>query len=133
MLENLSWDDLKRMDNNPPEHGLARRPDVEQSYQEHLAARRGAGITIDDYINQNIMRAENIVLTGNDFPYWIAPDIAHLLLWMRAGHELDIDAARAYVAELAQTGAENIVLFQNHISNRSVKSVPHYQVFIRGR
>lgn len=130
-MQNIPWATIRTFDGNAPTHTLGRRPEDNEKYRKHLTALEESNVTIDQYIVNSVMLGRDVFLTENQFPYWVEDGITHMLLWMMPGHEMDLEAARAYVCNMAQCSKEDVVLFQNHANNKSVKCVPHYQVFIR--
>lgn len=139
----LSWEDLTKYDDNPPEDkALPRSTSVQKRYGGYLGALKKKGITIGQDVMDRIIKnhhEQQIIVTKNDFPYNVAADIHHLVVWINPLiYELSSadDAkrdqfARRYVKSLLPHSAE-FVMFENLANNKSVATVHHYQLFIKG-
>lgn len=82
---------------------------------------------------------QQIIVTKNDFPYNVAADIHHLVVWINpliyelssASDAKRDQFAREYVKSLLPQSAE-FVMFENLANNKSVATVHHYQLFVHG-
>jgi hypothetical protein len=126
----LSWDKLVTHDNNPPVGTLHRDPIHDDAYNVHRAVLFAKGISVEKHIVENVMNGSTVALTPNEFPYLTEPDIKHLVLWMLPGSEMTHEEAKSYVSKALNTSLQNVVLFENMVANKSIKAIPHFQVFL---
>lgn len=124
----LRWQVLKQYDCKPPLLQLTRKPEIQTAYLRHKQNLQLKGLSHDEHIRRNILGDQEYVLTLNGFPYDLESGIEHYVFWMLPEKKISIECAKVYVEIVL--GSE-VIIFDNIEANRSVKTVPHYHVFIR--
>src|SRR5678809_219116 len=114
----MHWDDLRALDMTTVRVNLGRTADVLAAYSAHKAALALAGKTLERYVMTEVVGDAPYVLARNAFRYNIAPDIEHLVFWMRT--KMPIEQARAIVCSLLRLRDADIVMFENDLSMQSV-------------
>lgn len=71
------------------------------------------------------------MICENEFPYAIAQEIQHLILWSVS--KLPIQEYKEYVDMQYPNDTFDVLVFENPDKYKSVKSVHHVQVFVRKR
>jgi Protein of unknown function (DUF3605) len=132
----LTFGDLMAYDGRPPGGGLPRKGNVNVALGQYRAKLRAKGLTLDQEIMRLITerhRDEKYVIVVNLFPYDVADDIGHLVVWMNPMlvGEPDEAEVRRYVADGLNGGP--FVLYENLPGNRTVPGVRHFQLFVRKR
>jgi hypothetical protein len=69
------------------------------------------------------------VLTENEFPYDLTPDIKHMILWIHPDTLMMNDDDVESILESLE-GYKGYCFFRNKPNVRSVMSIDHYQVFL---
>lgn len=107
---------------NPPTIVLKRSSTVQCQYEKYLE-------NIDVCLLSKIFGDENkdIVLRDNDFPYNCEYGIKHRLVWIHPKYNGKTEELIKYIESIG----DNIIYFENLDSNKSVKSIRHFHVFIK--
>lgn len=121
----LTWETLKQYDRSPPTVVIERDPETQAKYEQH----RKNVTDINEYLYNKLFGDNNIkvLFTINEFPYWVEDQIEHLLCWIRPGTEVTIDT----ISELLKSTYNDFVIFENLPTNRSVKLIQHFQIFVK--
>lgn len=128
--QQITWDELIPLDCTTHSRTWRRVEDMEQNYIDHRARLAARNISLDQYINENVLCNELFKLCTNLFPYDLEKGIAHHVFWMRSGAKISMQEAKKIVAEECASDTEIIVL-ENPYLAMSVPTVPHYQIFLR--
>ena len=122
----MEWDELLRYHRSPPVCSLGRKPEVQELYNTHLAKHKSAA-GISAHIKNTILTpGKKWVLVPNTFPYDVASNIQHMLLWTSCDTaEFDPDTI------ISSCGHTEYTYFENNPSNRSVKDIRHLHVFVK--
>ena len=131
----LHWNFIKRFNHlNPPKDiKFGRTESNEEQYMQHSQKLKQDGIKLEEYISNTILRDSLIKYTYNRFPYNVEPGIKHDLLWIKPGHSLTIQEVQKIIKEnnpgiCLET---QCVYFKNVPKNQSIKTIEHYQIFIK--
>ena len=67
------------------------------------------------------------VIRRNNFPYWLEPNIEHFVLWTSE------EFTREHVGKILNEKFpdSDVIYFTNTPDRKTVKSVCHYQIFVR--
>ena len=98
-------------------------------YQLHKEWATEFFTSLESYIRTNYVDPfEPYLLIKNHFPYKIPPNMKHYLLWLKPGINLSDD----HINVILQKRFPNykLIWWQNDMTERSVFTVTHYQVFI---
>ena len=68
-------------------------------------------------------------MARNDFPYYVTEGIKHFVLW--SSKEQDWTVYEDYVTTKFPRHVYDVLMFENPIELKSVKSVVHVHVFVR--
>lgn len=71
------------------------------------------------------------ILRRNDFPYWLEQGVTHYLLWSL--EEIPNDEAKRIIEEKFPSKKYDVLFFTNTPEKKSVKGVPHYQIFVKSK
>ncbi len=131
----LTWDNLKGFDMTVAYCRFPRANAVHEQYKNDLSELASRGISINDHI-LSIIGSNDILLTKNKYPYLVEPNVCHYVFWMRPGtRPITMQCAKMIIfARMSKTKSINwsdMIIFENVTKNKSVKLIPHYQVFIR--
>jgi hypothetical protein len=133
----LTWDKLQEFNRGASICAMVRLIHVQKKYNRHIHNMKTAGKSVDQYVREDVIGDHKVLFCKNAYPYWTDEGIHHYLLWMIPGSELDQRSAIDYIINRSEVHfgkkltAENLVIFKNHVFNQSIKSIQHYQVFIR--
>jgi len=149
MVTKMTWEFLSQFNyNNPPKIGLGRSPEVMEQYNAHKKNLIMDSIDINNYINNKYFSKQkswhfnnqNLYIDENAFPYYCADNIKHYVMWINL---IDNSVEDKYHAELRlyicnnlfegdeSNMDDNCIYFQNIPEQRSIKGVPHLQIFVR--
>ena len=122
----MEWDELLRYHQSPPVCSLGRKPEVQALYDAHRAKHKSA-TGISEHIRKTILTPGKAwALVPNTFPYNVASNIEHMLLWTSGTTPCsDPDAI------LRSCGLTEYTYFENSPCNRSVKDIRHLHVFVK--
>jgi hypothetical protein len=128
----LEWADVKSFDNNPPEKALHRVPYQNILYGKHKKKLKDAGKTLTQHILEFIFKShddEKFVVTLNQFPYNVASDIVHMVVWENPITKCKESEIRKYLDGIV--GRDNYSMFENAEAHRSINDIRHYQLFVK--
>lgn len=107
----------------------SRHVEDEIEYQRHKEWAREFFTSMENYIQTTYIDPfESYILIRNRFPYKIPPTMKHYLLWLKPGTNLTNDQIDL-ILQKRFTNCQ-IIWWQNGMSERSVFTVTHYQVFV---
>lgn len=146
----LSWEDLIKYDNNPPDGALPRQESVKRRYGGYLGALKARGTNIEEDIMGRILKnhtEQRFIITKNDFPYYVDKNVSHMVLWVNPLFASPTDSAeetekmaRDFIMALISHEYTNdgipvkvYSMFENNPKNRSVTNVRHFQLFIKNK
>ena len=123
----MNWENLKK---NNLSTKLNRKPEIQKAYDNDKKKYNG------DY-NKHLLniyldnRLYNLQL--NKFPYDLEKNIIHCVLWLNPIIQESFIHNRKFIYTILKKYIpDKPFLFHMNLSqNRSVKSIPHYQVFIK--
>jgi len=77
----------------------------------------------------NVNINSHYVITKNDFPYDIEPNICHYILWLKEDQPLlEIEEI---INNNFQINLKNLLYYRNSPENRSIASIVHYHIFYK--
>lgn len=137
----ISWEELKKYDGNPPPKALTRLPNINIAYRQYnKKLSQSSGISANDFIMKKLTNdypSEYNIITKNKFPYYLDPRILHLVLWVNPLYETDAKNTEQAIRDNVATklgvkdkSAANFVLYENLPKHRSISTVRHYQLFV---
>lgn len=129
-----------------PNRTFYREPAVQAIYDVHCAKLKSEGKKIEqDLFEKYPQLKTSIVVMENAFPYYLSPNISHLLAWLPVQIDPRIDVAeylrpllaKALNPSSSSSSCQNefnpieFKMFENFPANRSVKGIRHFHVFTR--
>jgi len=138
----VTWDVLRHsIIDHRCTYPFVRKPEVHEQYQRHIQNIKANYNSIGDYIKVRHLRYNNtggnfitkgneslsFALVENDFPYDIDESIKHFVFW--SIYENDINNLQIALKKF-WTNKDNLLWFENELSNKSVTDLWHVQVFI---
>lgn len=122
-----SWQTIKRK-----RHTLTRHPDVIKAYQDFKSQLAAQELTLEDHVRTTVLQHSNgdPVLSPNAFPYWVAPEIQHWVLWSPRG-PLTATEIREAIAVQRPAGVTEAQWFENPPAAKTVPGIWHVHVFLR--
>ena len=123
----LSWAELQTYSGSRMEKALPRTDATVRRYRRHLAKTSSDGDP--GWILHHQLFGDNwapAVLTRNDFPYDVEPDVEHYVVWFRSPKHPPINWGG-----LLPPGSK-YVHFENCTKNRSIKAISHHHLFVKG-
>ena len=143
MITKLTWKFLVQFNyKNPPKICLGRSPEVTKQYNDHKQKLINDSIDINTYISNKYFSKSNqtLFIEYNAFPYNCAENIKHYVMWinLKDNHIKDkfLTEFKLYICNTLFNGDEskmddNCVYYQNIPEQRSIKGIPHLQIFVR--
>jgi len=108
---------------------IARKDEITSKYKSHKEKFQNdeqlQTYILSTYLNEG---KKQWAIVKNDFPYNVDSNITHFLLWINPNNLLTKDKIDIIVKDFAKDN--EVVYFQNHVSMQSIKSIPHYHIFI---
>ena len=126
----VSFNTLKWYDKKISEVPLFRSSKIQDKYHR---------LSIEDqniFLNNLFIDDENknYSLTLNNYPYFLEPDIEHLILWINPKISLDILDSEYIIKnklEVNKISYNKIIYTKNKMKYKSVKSIDHIHIFIQ--
>lgn len=124
------WSDLLKLDGNPPKCALDRpkwsmaamgKAEKQLSAQGTSMSRR----ILDELFGTYEKR--RFIITVNRFPYDVARDVSHLVVWLNPLY----DGSEAEVRKYLSGVVSKYVMYENPLGHRSVTIIPHFQLFVK--
>ena len=130
----LGWDAVKNFTmDSPPTYTLGRLDEVEERYTRHRDQINSSPFytSIADYIQKDVLKYNEYVFTENEFPYKVADDINHYLLWVskKANGKFDIDSLIKSQREIK--ACKEFTYYRNYKNNASIYEIEHYHIFAK--
>ncbi len=134
----ITWEELKKYDGNPPPKALTRLPNINIAYRMYnKKLSQSSGVNANEFITKKLTNeypSEYNIITKNKFPYYLDPQILHLVLWINPLYESDAknteQAIRGEIAAKLNDKNADFVLYENLPKHRSISTVRHYQLFV---
>ena len=125
----ITWTELLKYHHHPPNPSIPRTDQMEQHYQEF---RRNQPEMIST-LRHRFFQSCSIVLVLSDFPYDLASNIRHYILWISNNDVYTPQQIEAFIIQRYRTAIPrvNMVCYQNVINRRTINEIQHYHVFIR--
>ena len=127
----MEWEQIYQFHLNPPTNRdiLKRSPHTEKLYEKYLEK----NLSNDDILNCVFNTSERISqgyrLIPNNFPYDVAHNIRHLVLWIHP----DAPFTENNILEILGKKLKytNWFCYQSIDILRSISNIPHYHVFVK--
>jgi len=127
-----SWDFIKQFHNNSPLINIKRKKEIEEKYLLHKKKLKEKNINIEDYLNNLLFKNDfKYVITNNDFPYNIEEDVQHKILWINPKYNDLFDDKLINKIITMRMKDKNYIYFENIETNKSIKTIKHYHIFIK--
>lgn len=139
-LAPTTWEQLD------PSWKFVREPAIQAAYDIRRAKLKSEGKQIEqDLFEKYPQLKTSIVVVENIFPYYLSPNISHLIAWLPVQIDQRTDVAE-YLRPLltkalnpstsssSSSSSSNCIefkMFENFPANRSVKGIRHFHVFTR--
>ncbi len=130
----MEWSELTQYNNFAPADAFSRTADVQLAYENHKLEQSRSDSSVDEYIMKTLfINDDKLSFVPNAFPYDLAPNIQHWLLWLNPKYKSpEPEIVQLYVEDITgRSVGKDIVMFRNHSANTSVKKIIHYHVFMR--
>jgi hypothetical protein len=156
----LSWDNLKSLNWSTNSIKLKRNPEVQCNYDNlkkmmrdgldaHIEKKafgevvvkqapivfrkdkKGKLIAVPQELPKEPENADrkDVAILDNDFPYDLQYDIIHLVVWLRPG----VSYREEGMKSIFDLYMKDYVCFKNDPEIQSVKSIPHYHLFLKNK
>jgi len=139
----FGWNKLKHVDEISNQIRL-RTKSVEAKYLAYLRYTKSNYGSVDNFILENMKSFKaNLLITKNNYPYNVADSILHLVLWVNPygtkhgklceGEVFNFLIKKFGLKRSASDDEVNntYILFENSSANKSVRSIEHYQLFVK--
>jgi hypothetical protein len=100
-----------------------RKKEIEEKYMNDITKEQKL-----NYIKQ-LLKTNDYHLVPNDYPYDISSNIQHYVFWYKNTYSLE-DALTISLSHFHKTSNE-IIIFVNDITNKSVLDINHYHIFVK--
>jgi len=102
---------------------LPRKKEIAEKYMNDLTKEQKL-----NHIKQ-ILTTNDYYLIPNDYPYDTSSDITHYVFWYKNAYSLE-DALMISLSYFNKT-SNDIIIFVNDITNKSVLDINHYHIFVK--
>ena len=123
----MNWNYLKK---NNLSKKINRKPEIDLAYQNEKKNYNGnyEKYLLDTYLNN---RLYNLQL--NKFPYDLEKNIVHCVLWLNPIIQKSFIHNKKFIYTILKKYIPNkpFLFHMNLPKNRSINTIPHYQVFIK--
>lgn len=127
----VSWDEITQFDMQVITYDFKRKPEIQHMYSSISPEERTERM---DKIKKRL-ESESTFFVGNSFPYDIETGIQHDVIWTTyRAHDDDIENLKyfkKFVAERLGKSCDELVLFTNHPSIKSILEIDHHHVFYK--
>ena len=123
----MNWETLETFDFK--KNKIRRTNSIQQKYN----IEKNNKLNYDKYILNHYLTNKLYNLQPNKFPYDLNSNIKHYVLWLhpmiKSKHIYD----KKFIYKLLKSMIKNnsFIFYMNSYKNKSIKSIPHYQVFIK--
>lgn len=123
----MDWKTLT--EHNYKEIKIDRLPHIEKLYVSNKIKYKN----YDNYILNNYLKNRLYNLQPNKYPYNLEKNIKHYVLWLNPMLKYKYIYDKKFIHKLLKKKIKNkqFYFYMNKIDKRSVKTIPHYQVFIK--
>lgn len=125
-----SWEELKKYDGRAPESALSRPKHINVRYGYFKKQLKGDGLTLKEFIMKKIFdehENKKFIITRNKFPYDVAENVEHLVVWLNPLFDATEEEIRDYLGEKL----DDYIMYENKPGHRSVSDLKHYQLFVK--
>jgi hypothetical protein len=108
---------------------ILRKNDIQELYNKE----RNSEINYDKFILEKYLDNKLYNLTLNKYPYDLRSNIKHYVLWLHPMIKQKHINDRKFIHKLLKTKIKSneFHFYMNPQKYKSIKSIPHYQVFIK--
>jgi hypothetical protein len=118
-----NWQYLQKYNLSKVIDKFPRKTEIEEKYKKDE--------TIQVKLNyiKEMLKMNDYYLIPNDYPYDVSEDINHYVFWYKNIYSLE-DALKIALSYFKKTHNE-IIVFVNDITNKSVLDINHYHIFVK--
>tara|TARA_B100001250_G_C19063024_1_gene470953 strand:- start:46 stop:429 length:384 start_codon:yes stop_codon:yes gene_type:complete len=123
----MNWNTLLLFDFN--NNKIDRKNSVQQAYNnEKQKIKNYSKFILNTYLDNKLYN-----LQPNKFPYNLNNNIKHYVLWLHPMLDLKYITNKKLINSILKKYIPNneYIFYMNSYNNRSIKQIPHYQVFIK--
>lgn len=123
----MNWNTLLLFDFN--NNKIDRKNSVQQAYNnEKQKIKNYSKFILNTYLDNKLYN-----LQPNKFPYNLNNNIKHYVLWLHPMLDLKYITNKKLINSIIKKYIPNneYIFYMNSYNNRSIKQIPHYQVFIK--
>lgn len=123
----MDWNTLILFDFN--NNKIDRKNNVQQAYNnEKKKIKNYPKFILNTYLDNKLYN-----LQPNKFPYNLNNNIKHYVLWLHPMLDLKYITNKKLINSILKKYIPNneYIFYMNSYNNRSIKQIPHYQVFIK--
>ena len=118
-----SWQYLQKYNLSKVIDKFPRKTEIEEKYMNDMTKQQKL-----NYIKQKL-KTDDYYLIPNDYPYDLSEDIKHYVFWCKETYSLE-DVLKIALLYFKKTSNE-IIVFVNDITNKSVLDINHYHIFVK--
>ena len=118
-----SWQYLQKYNLSKVIDKFPRKTEIEEKYMNDMTKQQKL-----NYIKQKL-KTDDYYLIPNDYPYDLSEDINHYVFWCKETYSLE-DVLKIALLYFKKTSNE-IIVFVNDITNKSVLDINHYHIFVK--
>ena len=130
LLTPFSWD-------NPPDISFGRTKEICEKYTKHTIDLKSRNIDINKYLADKYFTNDCYYsIDNNTFPYNLCENIEHWIIWINPKYQHMVKTKKNIGVIIANnfyygdtSKLKNVVYFENLECRRSIKCLPHIQVF----
>ena len=123
----MNWNTLLLFDFN--NNKIDRKNSVQQAYNnEKQKIKNYSKFILNTYLDNKLYN-----LQPNKFPYNLNNNIKHYVIWLHPMLDLKYITNKKLINSILKKYIPNneYIFYMNSYNNRSIKQIPHYQVFIK--
>lgn len=125
--------DWKTLKNYNFKEKLNRRPEIQKKYEYEKYIIKKKGLNYDKYLLKKYLHNKLYNLQPNKFPYYLEKNIQHYVLWLNPALKSKFIHNQKFIKSILKEyiSDKEFIYYMNSYENKSIKSIPHYQVFIK--
>ena len=126
----MDWKTLQRYDFKEK---INRKSEIQDKYEYEKRIIKKKGLDYDKYILKKYLNNKIYNLQPNKFPYDLQKNIKHYVLWLNPALKSKFIHNQKFIRSILKEYIpdKQFIYYMNSYQNKSIKPIPHYQVFIK--
>ena len=133
----MEWKDVQKFHLNPHLVALPRIKEIDEEYELQKKRLKNLNKSLHDHILSVYFSDPEILKHGwviaiNRFPYNLAKDLQHLVLWIHPERKFSDNDINGIVDDfMKKKGIKDYIFFCNLPNVKSINTIVHYQIIIK--